>query len=117
MLAVLELGALSRRMQPALVMAALEVVAMIVVTPVKVVALVTPRLAPARGRRVALELEGPWVRSDVPVRRMVTVDELRTVTQDDAKVERRHQIGVYRAVPVRRSRRRQDGNGTERGGE
>lgn len=113
-----ELGAMPRRMQKALVMALLElVVPTIGIMPAVMSGLVMPEVVPARWRRIVLEPERPRLRLEVPVRRVVVMDDLRTVAQDDAKVERGHQIRVNRAVAVSRSRRRQEGSDAERRGE
>jgi hypothetical protein len=122
MVSGLELGAIRRRMHRASRAAILEVVSMIMVPESEMTRLVMPRLVPpwlvpARRRRIVLEPKRPRLRFEVPAGRLVMMDELRAVTQDDADVERGHQIRVNRAVPMGRRRRRQDGDGAKRGGE
>jgi hypothetical protein len=106
-----------RRMRPAFVLRALEVVATIVVARPEMPHLMVRPVMPPRRRRIVLEPRGPGLRSEVPARRMPMMPELRAVTQDDAEIERGHPIRVSVRVPVGGRRRRQDGAGAKGGGE
>jgi hypothetical protein len=122
-----------RRMQPLLGVTMLELLGMTmlvmlrtgcaeprpvaVITPLEMARPLRPRPEPARARRVVLEVAGPRLRSQVPFGVMVMMHHLGTIAHDDADAEGGLQIRVHRAVPVRRRRRRGDGQDAERGRE
>jgi hypothetical protein len=106
-----------RRMRPAFVMAAFEVVATMMVAGPEMPRPVVRPVMPPRRRRIMLEPGRPGLRFEVPARRMPMMPELRAVMQDDAEIERGHHIRVDRGVPVGGCWCRQEGAGAKRGSE
>jgi hypothetical protein len=89
----------------------------VAITPMELPRAMIPRSVPARARRVVLDVAGPRLRSEVPFGVVVMMYHLGTIAHDDADAERGCHIRVHRAVPVRRRRRGDDGQGAKGGRE